>query len=359
MVFILTVCDTNMAPLHIIEDYSSILWCERFNEAGDFELVLPLTNENLSIYKLSRYIRKSDTDRIMSIEDIEISMDYTDTHNLTISGKSLEYMLSKRIVWERTRTAYLGESLASYLTTLVTEAFINTGDETARKIDNFRLETIDSTYIKHLTLELDYYFDNLYEVISNICRGAYIGYKIVWDGVKKAFVMSFFTSVQKNVIFSMDLDNIINMKLLNSTGQTKNLAMVKGYSNAYGCLHEYSYLGEQEPSGLFRNEVCIDGSGIYIDPNWGEEEIMLYLDVLRDRGITELSTQQVVNLTSFEISSSSSYEYKVDFDVGNVVNIIDLYGNTNYMRLTEMVLSLDTEGFKMTPTFESFDRMVI
>lgn len=103
----LAVLDESMILQHICEDYKSIIWTERFHGFGDFKLTVPGTLENLQIYQLDYYLYTKGTNKLMIIEQIELNTEYSKQSMLTVSGRSLESILDRRVmhpypIWEGT-----------------------------------------------------------------------------------------------------------------------------------------------------------------------------------------------------------------------------------------------------------------
>lgn len=104
----LAVFDEAMVLQHICEDYKSIIWTERFHGFGDFKLTVPGTLENLQIYQLDYYLYTKGTNKLMIIEQVELNTEYSKQSLLTVSGRSLESILDRRVmhpypIWEGTR----------------------------------------------------------------------------------------------------------------------------------------------------------------------------------------------------------------------------------------------------------------
>lgn len=103
----LAVLDESMILQHICEDYKSIIWTERFHGFGDFKLTVPGTLENLQTYQLDYYLYTKGTNKLMIIEQVELNTEYSKQSLLTVSGRSLESILDRRVmhpypIWEGT-----------------------------------------------------------------------------------------------------------------------------------------------------------------------------------------------------------------------------------------------------------------
>jgi len=94
----LAVFDESMILQHICEDYKSIIWTERFHGFGDFKLTVPGTLENLQIYQLDYYLYTKGTNKLMIIEQVELNTEYSKQSLLTVSGRSLESILDRRVM---------------------------------------------------------------------------------------------------------------------------------------------------------------------------------------------------------------------------------------------------------------------
>ena len=98
----LTVLNTNLEAVGIVDSFISLIWTQRYFEAGDFELCLPMDTSLLEVLKEDYYVVNSESESVMIIEDIEITTDAEDGERLIITGRSLEQLLSRRIVWNKT-----------------------------------------------------------------------------------------------------------------------------------------------------------------------------------------------------------------------------------------------------------------
>ena len=76
----------------IVEDYISLVWAERFNEFGDFKVVIPSNYANKVLYKPGLFFGISKSDRIMKLETVE-DAEEDGVKTLTLSGRSIEFIL--------------------------------------------------------------------------------------------------------------------------------------------------------------------------------------------------------------------------------------------------------------------------
>jgi hypothetical protein len=94
----LAVLDKGLNLAYVIDDYKSVIWTERYNKYGDFELVVPGTYENYQKFRLDTYLFTPESQKLMIIEQLEWTEEYNKASEIKITGRSLESILDRRIV---------------------------------------------------------------------------------------------------------------------------------------------------------------------------------------------------------------------------------------------------------------------
>lgn len=94
--------NVTLKEIKIIDNFVSFIWTDRYNDYGDFELVLPEEDFDPDVYKEERLISINDSDRYMIIETI-IFDDFKesareDKKTYTIKGRGVETLLERRVV---------------------------------------------------------------------------------------------------------------------------------------------------------------------------------------------------------------------------------------------------------------------
>ena len=282
--------DENFSDYKLVDTYSSLIWTTRFKEAGDFELQLPATEDNIKDFIPDRYLfnsdfyTKSDTEEyahLMVIETAELSDGI-----LKISGRSLKSILDRRIVWgTKTVKAYTKFEGTSFLPNV--EYYEEFGDSyrktedttpdpnkryfTKTRVEEAIAEVINFNIIVPLGMEYPDNYPGNYRRIPNFVLGDFTGYdwgiieeEIQYDGTSIMEVVndlctksSLTDSVGYTVIYNFKtkciefrlykpknrtLDQYINVpitfsekfselkssKYLESTAAYKNVAYVSG-----------------------------------------------------------------------------------------------------------------------------------
>ena len=358
----LLVLDESFEPFAIIDTYNSLIWTDRYNECGDFELFTAMTMDLLNVIKQDYYIRRPDSDHVMIIEKIEIDTDVEDGNTITITGRSLESLLDRRIVWNETS---LSGSFQDGIEKLLNENVISPSNE-SRKIPNFKMEKSEDQAITNLTIEAQYKGDNLYDILQTLCTERNIGFKVVLSDANE-LVFSLYSGTDRSydqtdnpyVIFSPNYDNLISSNYIESKSSFKNVTLVSAEDSDNRPEEE----GAEAPlvetavgnvSGLARRETFTNYGSISRttedDKKISDSEITA---MLRQRGKETLAENAAILSFEGEAETSTMFKYGEDFTIGDIVQVEDHYGHESRARVIELVLSDATDGFSVYPTFSA------
>lgn len=349
----LIILDTNLDAILPIDNYKSFIWTDRYYSYGDFELYATISEDLIKYIKQDYYLINRESEHVMIIEKILISSDVEDGNHITVSGRSLESILDRRIVWGQKT---LRGNLQNGIKTLLDECIISPTDKD-RKIDNFIFEASTDPAITGLTIDAQYTGDNLYDVIQKICEERNIGFKITLND-NKQFVFKLYKGTDRSydqtdlpyVIFSPNFENIINSSYIESRASFKNITLIGGEGE--GAARKYTTVGSGV--GLNRRELFTDARDISSDVGDGviltNEE---YIAELQQRGKEKLIEKPEVISFEGQVETTLMFKYGEDFFIGDVVQIADEYGHETKARILEIVMSEDEEGISVYPTFKS------
>lgn len=248
----------------IVDAYNSLIWTDRYNTAGDFEIYTSISEDILSRIKQDYYLSRNDSEHVMIVEKILISSDAETGNMVTISGRSLESILDRRVVWgQKALTGNLQDGVKALL-----DENVISPSNTNRKIDNFIFEASTDPAITELKIDAQYTGDNLYDVICSLCSEKDIGFKVTLNADKK-FVFKLYAGVDRSyeqtanpyVVFSPNFDNLISGNYVESKSSMKNVTLVGGEGE--GSERRYTAVGN--PSGLNRREMFTDARDISSD----------------------------------------------------------------------------------------------
>lgn len=350
-----TILDSNFNSIAIADTYSSLIWTDRYKTFGDFELVTGVSDDTFQLFRQRRYLHIGPSDHYMIIGKILVKTDSSNGTEVTIAGRSLEWILSKRIVWGlRTFNGNLQEAVKALLTENIISPTI-----AARKIDNFIFESSTDPRITALTINTQYTGDNLYDVITGLCKDADIGFKItVNDSNQMVFKLYKGTDRSYNqtdnpyVVFSPNFDNLLNSNYLESELTMKNVTLIGGEGDGYE--RKYAVSGDGTSSGLNRSELFTDARDVSskIDNQTTLTDAQ-YSDLLVQRGNEKLSENQQIITFEGKIDANVMYKYPKDFQNGDVVEIENEYGQSSSVDISEIVISNSNKGISIYPTFST------
>lgn len=368
--------DTDLNIVDLIETYESMIWTHRYWEAGDFELYLPANEQSMNVFtdaaKKNYYILRDDDDlpitkkSVMVISKVVSETDVEGGNHLSITGRSIKSLLSKRIVQ---KNYILSGGIESELRRIVDENAI-TPDSQSRVIPYLELgELAGLTEIINYNAE----GSQLDSVISTICKLFKIGWDIVYNmetkklefilykGVDRSYAQSPILDKKPYVIFSDDFENLLTTKYTVDNSSYKNLAYVKGQIREYD-EKKKDYITtdlSQEvvpdnddgtkinPSGLDRREMFVDGTAT------GEIEAYpnIYRSALISKGKTELDKYKSLTDISGKILPNYTFEINKDYFLGDLVTVQNSYGQSFDARVTEVIYTEEAKGITTIPSF--------
>lgn len=118
--------------IRIEENYSSLVWTERYQAPGDFVMEIPISEANFKVYRRGNYVILDESEEIMVIESLNIN-DEVEDPILQVSGRSLSCFLERRLNASRLLENYasdieyvgeLGEVVSEMVKNEITEPFM-------------------------------------------------------------------------------------------------------------------------------------------------------------------------------------------------------------------------------------------
>ena len=383
------ILDTDFKMVAIVDTFISFIWTDRYDEAGDFELILPMDTPVLDTIKEDYYLTIDESEHVMIIEDMKITTDTEEGQRMKIVGSSLEKILDRRIIWEKTvfKKTYANSEDLVGVTPLLQDAILqilkdnitypvmtnpSTGQKefyAARQIKNFVYEASTDEAITKLTIEAQYRGESIYEVVSSLCKEHKIGFKILLNDSNQ-FVFKLYIGADRTydqvknpyVVFSPDNDNLFNSSYYKVKSSFKNVVLVLGEqpnnegkdqtteTDEYKAYRDPVIVGTE--LGIARREIFADASDISIEEDDATTlTVEQYRAHLKQRGIDTLIDNLEYEAFEGEVEATIMYKYGEDFFMGDRVQLEDEYGHEGRAYISEYIISQDTSGINMYPTF--------
>ena len=377
--------DKNLNKIHIIDTFVNVIWANRYNTVGDCELVISASVDNFNKIKESKYISRNDDEMVCEIKKIELKTDEENGNQLIITGLDVKNILKQRIVEKQTNFNGLVED---YIRTLIKDSIINPTNPD-RKIKNFILadkKGFTETIREQVT------YDNVGDKIEELCNQYGWGYKVTVSNGN--FVFSLFKGEDKSkyVTFSQNYDNISTTDYSKDDSNIKNIALIAGegegiarktttIGNGVGInRHElyvdardvsssidYDELLNSYPNGTQKNinnviYYQVNGKNIAILTKNEQGEVTevqlcndVYIENLKNIGYEKMADYKSVSSFSGEVIVGINYQYKKDYNLGDIVKIVNEYGISINVRISEIIENQDDNGYIMEPTFENVE----
>lgn len=401
---------SSMNVIGMIEDYYSLIWTERYNEVGEFELEVPIEYDNNSLVDFGNLLYIRESDRIMVIEDIKPSVS-ADKATLLLKGDSCETLLRRRVLLDAINVDGLSEAICYALII----------DNMTDASDSDRNISIIKTTFPAITISTEFkdqlVMQSIYNAVQLICQTSFLGFKFSIDSGKLAFSVyegtdrSFDQSENTYIIFSDNFDNVVSSSFYLSEKEKINAVLVASkIIDQYGneeyapSLDRVFVWSGSEPSDINRFETIVQTEikrtikpnpppaveipkipdqpvlgvigkhlltaiSISTSPVLGvntsepvppppppetpltDNEVA---SIINTKGMEILDTWKAVGLFEGDFDIHGNFKYGIDFYMGDIVQC-NLEGRNVKARIIELVRSYSVEGLK---TYVAFDFII-
>lgn len=355
------ILDQNFELLTILDSYESFIWTERYREYGDFELYMIHDPKIMPYLAKKNYIMLNESDKLMIIEHIKVETAATELPHVTITGRSLESIVGKRIVWNHT---ILNGNFQTGIKTLLDSNIISPSDQ-KRKISNFDFVPSTSTKITSKTIDTQFFGENLYDVINTLCETENIGFKVWLENKRFKFMLyagedrSYAQDKLPWVVFSPSYDNIENSTYDSDETNYANASLVVGEEKE-GEGQVLIEVTLDDSAGLKRQEIFTDASGVTSttydeEGNSSDMTPEEYASQLANKGLEDLGEYSEITTFEGQIDATRQFIYGKDFKMGDIVQVVNEYGMEARSQVVELIRSQDINGYKVIPTFVSLE----
>lgn len=219
-----------------------------------------------------------------------------------------------------------------------------------------------------------------------------VSYKVTVNNGNFVFALYKGEDKSQYVTFSEDYDNISTTDYSKDDSNIKNVALIAGEGE--GVARVTTSIGAG--LGIDRHELYVDARDISSEidydellssyPN-GKEKIInniiyyqvnnvniailtkddkgqvtkvqlcsnVYIENLKNTGYEKMSAYTTITSFTGEVIVGINYTYKQDYDLGSIVSIVNEYGISIKVRISEIIESQDDSGYSMEPTFENVE----
>lgn len=349
-ILVFEVNDTTFDSIGEVNQYESLIWPDKFNGFGTFELWAPITDENSQYFKKGNILWcGGDNAAVVEIVKSEIDENGTKTYN--VKGRTLEMLLTTRIIWGTYNAVNKDASTAMY--EIVNQNCVNPSNAN-RKIPYLKLAE-DLKFGGKITYQKT--GGEVYDSLSTIASTYDLGFSVLFKPKTKELIFEVVEGVDRTVEqstndpveFSTELEDLLSSSYYTNDQDVKNVAFVQGEGS--GSSRKSVISGEADSKGFGRRELYVDARDLQstsVDEN-GEEQNLSpteYTQVLTQRGDDKLSECKTTETFEAQIRvfGDVQYEFGVDYKKGDKVTVRDEQLNVVVSaRITEVQEEFDDE----------------
>lgn len=343
----------------VIDDYISLIWCEREQKPGEFELVMDATPERLAYFKENKnmVISRSDSDRAMIVESINLKTNSRTGDILRIRGKSLESLFEWRTIIQTYTSVgaaddviyrYIRENIGNYW-------YYNTD---AEHLANLKMRYINLLGIDDYAslgleeIEVQPFGQNLGDFVSSMCRSFGIGYKVRFSNGRMYYSLYRGADLRINqvvnnpVIFSADFDNIGNTDFTIDRRTYFSNIIVAGEGEGKDRLIAETGMAVTH-GGIEIREKYLDKKNVSSNSDGASNYGKLIANIANTALDASKETVEFIG----EALNGGHFRYRKDYDLGDTVTVQNPYGITGSAVVSEVVETVDSVGYKLIPTF--------
>lgn len=162
----------NYELVAVCDDYESLIWNVKYNDVGDFELCVPANSVAVKYLREDYYIEIEDSDRTMIIEKYEPLTDAENGNTIVYSGRSLESILDRRIIWNQT---VVSGKTGSAIQNLFDSCF-GSNASANRKVANFYIASASCPNIGSTIENTMFTGDELLEAVKTLSQNDKLGF---------------------------------------------------------------------------------------------------------------------------------------------------------------------------------------
>lgn len=259
------VLDGNLEEIGLIDQYTSLLWNNRYDEIGDCELYVSANIKAFNLLKKGNYLMRHDDEMVCRIEKVELDTNAENGDYLIVTGYDVKKICDQRIIWSQTN---VDGNVEDYIRNIIYKSLVNP-NLSARAItnasgrQNFLLG--DKANFKEVINEQVSY-DNVGKKVREICKKYSWGYKVVVDIGNFYFVLYKGVDRSEYVIFADEFENLISTKYLEDASNMANVALVAGMGEGSERARNVSGYAES----LDRHELYVDARDLSRNITWSE-----------------------------------------------------------------------------------------
>jgi hypothetical protein len=367
--------DRNFQKQSIIDGFTSLIWTERYSGDSEVEMVVPATSSMIAMLPKGVFLGIDESDEIMILETVNI-----EEGKLKLKGISLLSWMDNRFIRvspvHEDKYWYISGGTAGWTLWVIINYMCCYGSPYLNGTFDMGIPNPERFVVPGLgfgdydksgpNIEVAVPYGPVYKAMKEIANTYQLGMQITLDSVTdNSYFLGFrsYKGVDRTteqteyppVRFSPQLDSLTDVKELDSIAALKTLV----YSFAPGLKAEegqpslttipgVSSLPGTQYTGFDLRASLLFADDISTDKVGGDTQTVV--NILNSRAHDELIKNQAVRAVDGQIVPENQFHYKVDYNLGDVIEIQGSSGMVQPSRITEYIRSQDEAGLKTYPT---------
>lgn len=322
----------------VSENQTSVIWNRKYYDVGNFEIHLPITNNNVKLYQINNIVWLSEHEEAGVIEEIKFTQNHN-TNKMVVKGRFLESYMDRRLIHPTFNFSGKTEVAMRNL------------------LDNIR-PVIPYVYLGTLqgfndTIDFQVTWKTLLLMETKLAQSANIGYRFKPDFVNRKIYFNTYKGLDRTrsqhvrsfTEFSEEFNNIDETVLTLNNKLEKNVAYVLGEGEGENRIVEI--VGDDTLTGYERKELYVDARDL-TSMDLTEAQ---YRAALRQRGLEKLEENSSRKAFECDTIPYGNFVYKQNYDLGDIVTVKKgTWGLTENLRITEIMEIYEHDIMSIVPT---------
>lgn len=362
--------DRKFLKQNIIDEFSSIIWTERYYGDSEVEMVVPATSDLIAKLPVGVFLGIDESEEVMILETVDI-----DEKQLKVKGISLLKWLNNRFLRttaaHEDRYAYFSGLTVGHTLWFMVDMMCVAGSPYLDGTYPMGVPNPEQFVIPGLGLKsydsagdpliVGVPFGPLYDSMREIATTYEVGMRITLesaDDVSYSLGFESYRGVDRTsrqsindvVRFSPQMESFSDIKEIQSIAslKTQAYAFAPGNPDGLATTPGISVLTGEQYNGFDLRAILVFADDITTDQVSGSSESLL--NILNARAHDALMNNTFIKGVDGEIVSESQLKYGVDYNLGDLIEVQGNSGVIQISRVTEYIRSHDRTGEKAYPT---------
>lgn len=339
-----------------VNEYTSLIWPDKFNGFSQFELNAPVNKENKELLKKGHIIWCGGNNAAR-IENIWVETKDKGKKVFKVKGRTLEMILTTRIIWGTYSCVNKKVSTAMY--EIVNDNCVNPTDA-KRKIPF--LDCADDDFLGS-DISFQKTGGEVYETVEGLAADSELGFCILFKPKEKKMTFKVIKGTDRTAIddpssvsFSTEMDDILSSSYYTNDQEFKSVALVAGEGE--GVERKKVVTGNDASSGFLRRELYVDARDLQSEVSNDDGStttipVSEYMGMLTTRGNEKIAERQIVETfeAKLRVVGDVQYKYGVDYFKGDKVNVYDADIDVLVMATVSEVTESFSDKYSLDITF--------